>query len=120
MVSPNSASIADMTCGLVVAVGVRDPAGLQADNWDWEDRAGHCREAAGTVFCPPCVHCPASADGLLWGWEGGGGVGTRPVQNERTNYTGVGKVASEKQWTVAVISWRTFLVHQPALLSAPH
>ena len=48
---------------------------------------------------------------------------TKPMpflKSERTSYAGVAKIAHEKQWTVAVISWRTFLVHQPALLSAPH
>ena len=44
---------------------------------------------------------------------------TKPVPfftNERTNYAALAKVVHEKQWTVAVISWSTFLVHQPALL----
>ena len=35
-----------------------------------------------------------------------------------SDYGALGKGAHEKQWTVAVVSWRTFLVHQ--LLSAPH
>ena len=40
---------------------------------------------------------------------------TKPVpflKDERTNHMGLAKVAHEKQWTVAVISGRTFLVHQ--------
>ena len=48
---------------------------------------------------------------------------TKPVlflQNEGTKYAGLAKVAHEKQWMIAVISQRTFLVHQSALLSAPH
>ena len=42
------------------------------------------------------------------------------LENERTNYAGLAEAAHEKQWTVAVTSWRTFLVHPPALVSAPH
>ena len=47
---------------------------------------------------------------------------TKPVpflKSER-NSAGVAQVAHEKQGTVAVISPRTFLGHEPALLSAPH
>ena len=39
---------------------------------------------------------------------------TKPVpflKNERTNYAGLAKIAHEKQWTIAVISWWAFLVH---------
>ena len=50
-------------------------------------------------------------------------LGTKPVpfhKNERIHHAGLATDAHESQWTVAVISWRTFLVHQPALLCAPH
>ena len=66
--------------------------------------------------------------------RGGGGIlcevkcestnsgATKPVailKNERTKCAGLAKVAHEKQWTTAVISWRAFLVHQPALFCTP-
>ena len=41
------------------------------------------------------------------------------LERERTNPAGLATVAREKQWTGAVISWGTFLVHGPARLSAP-
>ena len=61
----------------------------------------------------PCLGTPESTNSGA----------TKPVpflKNERTNYAGLAKAANEKQWTAAVISGRTFLVHQPALLPAPH
>ena len=42
---------------------------------------------------------------------------TKPVpflKNERTNDAALAELAHEKQWTVAAISGRTFLAHQPA------
>ena len=88
-----------------------------------------------SMLLPIMVDKQNNLAGQAYPGEGGGGIpclgkseptnagATKPVpslQNERTNCAGLAKVAYEKQWMVAVISWWTFLVHQSALLSAPH
>ena len=96
---------------------------------------GHTQPHSGHFQCVGC--CAALKSGSLhlssrWGGGWGGGVlkksestnsdATKPVpflKKERINYAGLAKVAHEKQWTVAVISWKTFPAHPPALLSAP-